>query len=388
MKKILLLFITTSLFLMTSCTEHKEDLVSQIIKETKTHASEHFKVTERYYYSNGADTTVTSFEVWVLRDKADSLRNGYVRVNDYYRPYNMIYDAGNFYIAIPPKKTTVLDKNFKGNFISPVDWIDVFLKPGSLKALVTQPKAKTTISDTTYQGKDCAKIEIRFQNRAKKYIFVVDKKQLVPLWSKMVVKQNGHIYNHEFFFSDYTFDKVNLSKLKAEQKIILAENPVIDETENSEVILMERMLHVGDKAPLFSGKFYSTGKEFHLADYIGKKVIIVDFWYSHCPPCVRSMPALSKLYTEYKDKGLMVFGLNSVDNHSRSLGFLKTFLGNRQISYPIVLIKSTVDVRYKINDYPTMYIINKEGKIAYVDNGFNQKKLSRLKEKVKQLTVQ
>lgn len=384
MKKTLLL-LAVSLFLMTSCTKNKEDLVSQIIKETQTHSSEHFKVTERYYYSDAPDTAVTRFEVWALREKSDSLRNGYVRVNDYYRPYNMIYDAGNFYLAIPPKKTTVLEKNFKDNFISPVDWIDIFLKPESLKTLVTQPKANTTISDTTYQGKDCAKIEINFQNGAKKYIFVVDKKQLVPLWSKMVVKQNGYVYSHELFFSDYTFDKVDLGKLKAEQKRILAENPVIDESENSEVTILERMLHVGDKAPLVSGNFYSTGEAFHLADYIGKKVIIVDFWYSHCPPCVKSMPALSKLYTEYKTKGLMVFGLNSVDNHPRSLGYLKTFLRNRQISYPIILTKSMVDVRYKINDYPTMYIINKEGKIAYADNGFNQEKLSRLKERVKQL---
>ncbi len=82
----------------------------------------------------------------------------------------------------------------------------------------------------------------------------------------------------------------------------------------------------------------------------------------------------------------MIFGLNSVDNNPRSLGYLKTFLGNRQISYNIVLIKSTVDFRYKINDYPTMYIINKKGEIAYVDVGFDQKKLSRLKEKVKELT--
>ncbi len=385
MKKTLLL-LAAALFLMTSCTENKQDLVSRIIKETKAHVSEHFKVTEKYYYSDAPDTTVTAFEVWALREKKDSLRNGYVWVNDYYRPYNMIYDAGNFYLAIPPKKTTVLDKNFKGSFISPVDWIDIFLKPGSLTGFLAQPKTITAISDTTYQGKNCAKIKIQFSNGAKKYIFVVDKKQLVPLWSKMVVKQNGHIYSHEFSFSDYTFDKVNLGKLKAEQKRILAENPVIDESENSEVVLLERMLHVGDKAPLFTGNLYTTGKEFRLADYIGEKVIIVDFWYSHCPPCVRSMPALSKLFTEYKNKGLIIFGLNSVDNHPRSLGYLKTFLGNRQINYPIILIKSTVDIRYKISDYPTMYIINKEGKIAYVDNGFNQEKLGRLKEKVKQLT--
>lgn len=98
------------------------------------------------------------------------------------------------------------------------------------------------------------------------------------------------------------------------------------------------------------------------------------------------MPALSALYTKYKNKGLIVFGLNSVDNQPRSLGYLKTFLQKRKISYDVILTQPEVDLRYKINGYPTMYIINKEEKIAYVEVGFDQEKLSRLKEKVKELT--
>ncbi len=385
MKKIILL-LAISLFLMTSCTENKEDLVSQIVKTTKTYSSIHFKVTEKYHYSNVPDTTVTPMEVWAVRNNNDSLRNGYVWVNNYYRPYNMIYDAGNFYLAIPPKKTTVLYKNFKEDFISPIDWIGVFLKPGSLKTMIAQPNTKTTISDTTYRGKTCARIEIQFQNETKKYVFVIDKKRMVPLWSEMTVRNNNYIYNDELFFSDYIFDKVDIKKLKEEQKKILAENPIEDEGENSEVVRMEKMLHVGDKAPVFTGMFYATGKEFNLADYIGKKIIIVDFWYTHCPPCVRAMPALSKLYTKYKDSGLIVFGLNSVDNQPRSLKNLKTFLGKRQISYDIILTKPAVDIMYKINGYPTMYIINKKGEIAYVEIGFDKEKLARLTRKVEALT--
>ncbi len=385
MKKLIFLLII-SLFLITSCKEKKENVVSKTIKRTEARSSEHFKVTEKYHYSNAPDTTVTPFEVWAVRDKKDSLRNGYVWVNDYYRPYNMIYDNGNFYLAIPPKKTTVLYKNFKEDFISPVDWIDIFLKPAGLRTLVTQPQAKTTISDTLYKGNSCAKITILFQSGAKKYTFVIDKKLWVPLWSKMVVKSRNYTYTDELFFSDYSFNNVDLSKLKAEQKKVLKENPVKDEGENSEVIRMEKMLHVGDKAPLFTGKYYTTGKPFKLSDYIGKKIILVDFWYTHCPPCVRAIPALSKLYTEYKDKGIIFFGLNSVDNQPNSLGYLKTFLQKRNVSYNIVLTQPEVDLRYKINGYPSMYIINKQGKIAFVDIGFDQKKLSRLKEKIKQLT--
>jgi len=385
MKRILLL-LTASLLLITSCTERKEDLISHIIKETAARSSIHFKVTEKYHYSNVPDTTVTPMEVWAVRDKKDSLRNGYVWVNNYYRPYNEIYTAGNFYLAIPPKKTTVLYKDFKEDFISPVDWIDIFLRPDKLKAMVSKPKTKTTISDTVYQGKNCARIEIQFQNGKKKYIFVIDKNLLVPLWSKMVVKSSNYTYTDVLFFSDYSFDNVNLHKLKEEQQKVLKENPVEDEGANSEVVRMEKMLHVGDKAPLFTGKFYSTDNDFKLSDYIGKKVIIVDFWYTHCPPCVRAMPELSKLYTKFKNKGLIIFGLNSVDNQPRSLDNLKAFLTKRQISYNVILTQPSVDMRYKINGYPTMYIVDKQGKIAYVDLGFDQQKLQRLTKKIEELT--
>ena len=64
---------------------------------------------------------------------------------------------------------------------------------------------------------------------------------------------------------------------------------------------------------------------------------ILDFWYTHCPPCVKSMPYLSELYTQYKDKNVKIFGLNSVDNQPHSLEYLKTFLGKREITYYIIL---------------------------------------------------
>ncbi len=98
------------------------------------------------------------------------------------------------------------------------------------------------------------------------------------------------------------------------------------------------------------------------------------------------MPALSKIYSKYKDNGLIIFGLNSVDNQPNSLKNLKIFLGKRQLSYQIILTKPAVDIRHKINGYPSMYIIDKSGKLAFVDIGFSQNKLEALKKKVEALT--
>ena len=114
-------------------------------------------------------------------------------------------------------------------------------------------------------------------------------------------------------------------------------------------------------------------------------MIILDFWYTHCPPCVRAVPALSELYREKKDEGLKIFGLNSVDNQPRSLPNLKRFLEKRNVSYDIILTQPRVDLQYKINGYPSIYIIDKQGKIARVEIGFSEEKFADLKKKLEEL---
>ncbi len=389
MKRILLLF-ALPVFLFTACNQNKDDIASKIAKKSKKHNSVSFKLTQKFYYSDRPDTTITPFEVWIVRDGNDTLRNGYIWVDNFYRPYNMIYDAGTFYFAIPPKKTTIPYSNYTEAFISPVDWIDIFLKPELIADQISDPSVQTSLSDTTWQGKACTKLTLNFtavkNGATKKYIYVLDNNNLAPLWAMMETKSKNQSYTDELFFSNYEFDKVDIEKLRERQKIVLAENKLEPEGAVSEVARLEKMLHKGDKAPLFSGKYYQTGEEFKLADYIGKNVIIVDFWYTHCPPCVKAMPALSELFDQYKDKGLKIFGLNSVDNQPHSMDYLNKFLGKRQISYDIILTKPAVDLMYKINGYPTMYIVDKDGEIAWIEMGFYEEKFGKMKEKIDELT--
>ncbi len=388
MKKIFPVVLVAS-FLFTGCIENSEHLASKISKESNRHVSVSYKILQKSYSPSLPDTTLTPFEVWVVRDNSDTLRNGYVWVNNNYRPYNMIYDAGNYYLAIPPKKTTVFYPNYEGNLISELDWIDVFLNPEILTTQIDGSGTNSIISDTIYQGKKCDKIVMtRTGERQGKITitYMIEKENLFPLWAKKQTMNKDNVFFEELFFSDLEFDKVDLQKLKEMQKTVLKENPVQSEGTNSETSRLEKMLHIGDKAPLFAGNFYPGGEDFQLADYIGKNVIIVDFWYTHCPPCVRAMPALSELFTKYKDRGLKIYGLNSVDNQPHSLDNLDTFLGKRELSYDVILTEPAVDRMYKISGYPTMYIVDKEGNIALIEVGFDDEKFRLLTEKVEELT--
>ena len=57
-----------------------------------------------------------------------------------------------------------------------------------------------------------------------------------------------------------------------------------------------------------------------MADFKGK-VVIVNFWATWCGPCKIEIPDFVKLYSEYKDKGLVIVGISiddSPDSFSRS----------------------------------------------------------------------
>ncbi len=389
MKKILTLAIV-SIIAFTSCTEQREDFIAKITNDLSSHNSMHFKVTKKAYLVNGLDTLVTPFEVWAVRDEADTNKKGYVWVNDYYRPYHMIYNKGSFYLAIPPKKVTVEYAKFNESFISEVDWIDYFLKPNSLQNMVSDPNIKILITDVFFEGKKYTKIAANLP-KTKKGVdtvldFVIDEATLTPFYAMVQYSSKDEVRIEELTFSDFKFDEVNLEELKAKQEKVLAENPIERNGSHSETARLEKMLHIGDKAPLFSGKDYKTAESFNLSDFIGNNVIIVDFWYTHCPPCVRSMPHLSELQEKFGSKGLKIFGLNSVDNQPRSLHNLDVFLGKRNLAYDIILTKPEVDIKYKISGYPTMYVIGKDGKIAFVEVGFDKEKLETLTKVIEKLT--
>jgi thiol-disulfide isomerase/thioredoxin len=310
-----------------------------------------------------------------------------VWVNNYYRPYHIIYELGQLYLVIPLKKTTILYTRYTEPFITYADWIDYFLSPDILSALEKDPAVTVTVTDSVWQDKAVYALMIskKEDKNTRKELYFLDKEELVPLYGRLEQRSPRQWSVDELFFSDYGFDHTDRKQLKEKQQKLLTDNPVEDLDNYSETARLEKMLHTGDKAPLVTGKYYTSGEPFALKDFIGKNVIILDFWYTHCPPCVKAVPALSELYSKYQDKGLKIFGLNSVDNQPRSMDNLEKFLKKRDVSYDIILTPMEVDMQYRINGYPTMYVIDKEGKIAWVEIGFSEERFAKMKEKVTEL---
>jgi thiol-disulfide isomerase/thioredoxin len=110
-------------------------------------------------------------------------------------------------------------------------------------------------------------------------------------------------------------------------------------------------------SPNFQAKTL-TGEKVNLNDYRGK-VILLDFWATWCPPCRAELPTIAKLYGDYKDKNVVVFGVNEEEG-----GVAKKYLEKNSLNLPTLEDASQKAHRlYRISAIPTVYIIATDGKV-------------------------
>lgn len=112
------------------------------------------------------------------------------------------------------------------------------------------------------------------------------------------------------------------------------------------------------------------------------KVIVLDFYYSACYPCMLALPVLGNLYRQYKDKGVAIIGINPFD---KDMVRLQKLLAVKNVTYPTCLNTQDLARLYKITAYPTMLIFNRNKQLVQRIKGFGpelEKDLTRLIEKM------
>lgn len=115
-----------------------------------------------------------------------------------------------------------------------------------------------------------------------------------------------------------------------------------------------------------------------------KKVILIDFWATWCPPCQEAIPHLVDLYDKYKDKGLEVLGI-SLDQNKEAI---PPFINEYKINYPVLVGNQEVARKYQIQGIPTFVVFDRNRNIVYREVGFSEKSKSQLESKIKELLEQ
>ena len=114
-----------------------------------------------------------------------------------------------------------------------------------------------------------------------------------------------------------------------------------------------------------------------------KKVILLNFWATWCPPCIKEIPDLQKLKKEFGSE-LEVFFI-SVDSNFEKV--VPKFLKKNKFSKLKVFNdqKLTISNKLKIKIMPTTIIINKEFKEIYRVVGYVDWQSQKYKSLIKNL---
>jgi peroxiredoxin len=103
------------------------------------------------------------------------------------------------------------------------------------------------------------------------------------------------------------------------------------------------------------------GQPIALADLRGQ-VVLVNFWATSCPGCIKEMPGMIETYTQYKDRG---FEIIAVAMSYDPPNYVQSFVKTRQLPFPVALDVDGAHARAfgNVQLTPTSFIIGKDGRI-------------------------
>jgi thiol-disulfide isomerase/thioredoxin len=102
------------------------------------------------------------------------------------------------------------------------------------------------------------------------------------------------------------------------------------------------------------------------------KVVLIDFWASWCPDCIRETPAVRGVYQRYKDNGFDVIGI-SLDKDQQAMS---NYLAKKLIPWPQYFDGrgwgNDFAARFGVRAIPELWLINQRGEVVATDISADQ----------------
>jgi peroxiredoxin len=132
---------------------------------------------------------------------------------------------------------------------------------------------------------------------------------------------------------------------------------------------------VGKPAPDFTVKTID-GKKVSIKSLKGK-VVVLNFWFTQCRPCVEEMPTLNKFVEKYKGNKDVVFLAPEVVAQTTKEDVEK-FLKRAPFAYQIGLGGKDAAALYQVKIFPANFVIDKQGIVRMGYVGFNPFQLEEI----------
>ncbi|MDO8630151.1 MAG: TlpA disulfide reductase family protein [Phycisphaerales bacterium] len=128
---------------------------------------------------------------------------------------------------------------------------------------------------------------------------------------------------------------------------------------------------IGEAAPTLKIRDWVRGEPVDLAKDAGKRIHVVEFWATWCPPCKASIPLLTQ-YQKKFGKDLVIVGVTDPDPYRNSPTDIKQFVKEQgaAMDYTVAMDDRGATIEaYMGSDaigIPQAFVVGKDGKVAWI----------------------
>ena len=372
-----------------------EEVLRKSYQKCQSIQEGHYEMSRRMKYMSGNDTTLSRYTCDFKKLPDDTI---YGKAFNYFQetwdPDNGSWDSGWSYHYLYTGNEYASFDDSTGTLMSCDLWAADIIRDRHNRKFYTALATKScyplpneegladstysySLSETRLDGKPCYLVDIFgpvddepdsiFGHKGIRYEINlwIDKKDYLPLQYSIAfddVQQQDTMYQYE------ECRLVDFRPMADASKLTLESIPAEVTLQDYEPYKEPEPLPEGSPAPEWSLPTLA-GDTIRLADLKGK-VVLLDFFYKSCAPCCAAMPVLQSLHEKYKDKGFMMIGIDPIDDPVKDE--MADFLAKRDITYTILFAERELSSIYRISGYPTLYFLDREGKIAKMDIGFKK----------------
>lgn len=360
------------------------EILKKSLKKVESIKQGYYEMSHSMKYMTKKDTTSNLFKCYFQKLDNDSIYSS----KFHYKKYkgkkllsDILYNGNEFISAYTNDSTaTIMDKekwatdikDFKHNYIFFKPFIDKKGEPLPNDSIISLNVYKL-VNDKAFIGKTPA-YHLRLVKHPKEGItlkieknFWISKDNFIPLQYSIAYKtviNNDTMYQYE----RNTLLKYKINSLNTQNHFTKKSIPKLYTLKEYVPYKSPKLLPQGTQAPNWSLKSLK-GKKISLYDLKGN-IVLIDFFYKSCYPCLLAMPALQNIYEKYKNEKIKIIGIDPFDKKPEKLS---KFLSKQGISYTVLLGNKELANEYKVSGYPTVYIIDKKGNILFSMSGYGEK---------------
>ena len=345
-----IIFLSILLTFLTAC--NKKDVLDIALLKDSTQVSYTVEYIEKLLFET--DTIKTKYNVTLIKNNLDSLYGYDFKINNekflFYHKNNKSYSFNkklNVYSVVKKRNENFIEFLFPLIKIQNKDSISI--------------KSKNS-SNYTFSSKFSNKGS--FKNITRE--FIVTKKENNLISNSLYLDfQNTNQFTKSIYNNININFKLNLNKEL--DSLLLICKPIKKKISKINPITTEDLNKIN--GTLLKSKNLVTLKDFN------QDLILLDFWYMACYPCIKSFPTLNSIRDKYMSNSFKIIGINSIDNKLKNLKQLDAFILKNNIKNPVILNNNRLE---NISNYPTVILLDKKRDIIYSHVGYNEENENRL----------